>query len=233
MKNDTMQAILAARKNIIDNTTLVGEEIPLVSSLRPLKEGDLEEFKSSMEYWMSMSPEERRKVRMENYTKDRDDLMTPSKLTAAYICSNAGTDLDAIEPFTTELTGIVEKMKEELANEVRILEGTEVPEYKQNELSEEKISEEEWKTFLQNGSLRTVRTLTSIPDLSTSSCSVRHNSPVLDILGSVSCSCPLQTPSCPPIWADCGCVTDAMNESSECTVPMISEQTPGTPSEVK
>jgi len=165
--------------------------------------------------------------------RSQDDLTIPHDCQAAYICPNAGTDLDAIEPFTTELTGIVDKMKEELANEVRILEGTEVPEYKQNELSEEKISEEEWRTFLHNGSLRTVRTLTSIPDLSTSSCSVRHNSPVLDILGSASCSCPLQTPSCPLIWADCGCATDAMNESSECTVPMISEPTPGTPSEAK
>ncbi len=217
----------------MDNTTLLGEEIPLVSSLRPVKEGDLEKFKSSMEVWMSMTPEERRKVRMENYTKERDNLETPSTLTAGYVLSNMGTDLDAIEPFTTELTAIVDKMKEELVNEKRILDGTEVPEYNQNELSEEKISEEEWTTFLPSGSLRTVRILTSIPGSSTSSCSVRHNSPVLDILGSASCSCPLQTPSCPPIWVDCGCVIDAMNESSECTVPMINEPMPGTPSEAK
>ena len=223
----------------MDNTTLLGEEIPLVSSLRPVKEGDLEKFKSSMEVWMSMTPEERRKVRMENYTKERDNLETPSTLTAGYVLSNMGTDLDAIEPFTAELTAIVDKMKEELANEQRILDGTEVPEYTplpplpQNEQSEEKISEEEWRTFLPSGSLRTVRILTSIPGSSTSSCSVRHNSPVLDILGSASCSCPLQTPSCPPIWVDCGCVIDATNESSECTVPMISEPMPGTPSEAK
>jgi len=164
---------------------------------------------------------------------ERDDLDTPHNCHAAYTLSNFGTDLDAIEPFTTELTAIVDKMKEELVNEKRILDGTEVPEYNQNELSEEKISEEEWTTFLPSGSLRTVRILTSIPGSSTSSCSVRHNSPVLDILGSASCSCPLQTPSCPPIWGDCGCVIDAMNESSECTVPMISEPMPGTPSEVK
>ena len=34
-----------------------------------------------------------------------------------------------------ELTEIVDKMKEQLVNETRILEGTEVPEYKENELS--------------------------------------------------------------------------------------------------
>jgi hypothetical protein len=167
---------------------------------------------------------------------ERDNLEIPHNCHAAYTLSNVGTDLNAIEPFTAELTAIVDKMKEELANEQRILDGTEVPEYTQlpqNEHSEEKISEEEWRTFLHNGSLRTVRTLTSIHDSSTSSCSVRHNSPVLDILGSASCSCPLQTPSCPPIWVDCGCVIDATNESSECTVPMISEPMHGTPSEAK
>lgn len=220
----------------MDTTTLLGEEIPLISSLRPVKERDLEEFKASMEGLMSMSPEERRKVRIENYTKERDDLLTPSKLTAAYICSNAGTDLDAIEPFTAELTEIVDKMKEELANEVRILEGTEVPEYKQlpqNELSDAESKECQWTNDLQNGFSTTVLTPTLIPGLSSSSCSVRHNSPVLDTLGSARCSCPLQTPSWQGISGDCGCVTDATNECSECTVPMISELTPGTPSEVK
>jgi hypothetical protein len=220
----------------MENTTLLGEEIPLVSSLRPVKEGDLEKFKSSMEVWMSMTPEERRKVRMENYTKERDDLLTPSKLTAAYTISNFGTDLDAIEPFTAELTGIVDKMKEELANEVRILEGTDAPEYKplpQNELSEEKISEEEWKTFLANGSLKTVRILTSIPGLSSSSSSVRPNSPASGTPDSVGPSFLSLTPFSSPIWVVSGCVIDATNESSECTVPMISELTLGTPSEAK
>lgn len=170
---------------------------------------------------------------MEAYKKERDDLTTPSKLTAGYILSNFGTDLDAIEPFTSELTDIVDKMKEELANEKRILEGTEVPEYNQNELSEEKLSEEEWRTLLHNGSSRTVRLLTSIPALNSSSCSVRHNSPVLDIVDFEDCSCPSSSPSWRAISDGYGCVTDAMNESSECTVPTISEPTPGTPSEVK
>jgi hypothetical protein len=210
MKNTTMQKIIAERDRGVD-----------------------QEFKSSMEGWMAMTPEERSKMRMENYTKHRDDLMTPSKLTTAYICSNAGTDLDAIEPFTTELTEIVDKMKEEMANEMPMLEGTDVPEYKQNELSDAETKECQWTTDLQNGFSTIVLTPTSIPGLSNSSCSARHNSPVLATLGSANCSCPLQTPSWQATSEDCGCVTDAMNESSECTVPMISELMPGTPSEEK
>ena len=177
-----------------------------------------------------------RKEQLEEYIKDRDDLTTPTKLTAAYICPNAGTDLDAIEPFTEELTGIVDKMKEELANEKRILEGVDIPEYTpldQNELSQSETKEDQWKSSSLFGCSTTVPTRTSTPDSSTSSCIARHNSPVSDILGSARCSCPLQTPSWQGTWVDCGCVTDAMNECSECTVPMISELTPGTPSEEK
>ena len=172
-------------------------------------------------------------AKRKKYLEQRDDLQTPHDCQAAYTLSNFGTDLDAIESFTTELTAIVDKMKEELVNEKRILEGTEIPEYDQNELSEEKISEEEWRDFLRNGSSRTVRLLTSTPDSSTSSSSARHNSPELGTLDSAGPSCPLSTPSCPPMWVDCGYVIDATNESSECTVPMTSEPMPGTPSEAK
>ncbi len=210
MKNTTMQKIIAERDRGVD-----------------------QEFKLSMERFMSMTPEERTKAMIDIYTKDRNDLMTPSKLTAAYICSNAGTDLDAIEPFTTELTGIVDKMKEEMANEMPMLEGTDVPEYKQNELSDAETKEGQWTTDLQNGFSTIVLIPGLTPGLNTSSCSARHNSPVLDTLGFASCSCPLQTPSWQATSEDCGCVTDAMNESSECTVPMISELTHGMPSEVK
>jgi hypothetical protein len=170
--------------------------------------------------------------RLANYTKERDDLETPTKLTAGYILSDFGTDLDAIEPFTCELTDIVDKMKEELANEARILEGTDIPEY-QNELSEEKISEEEWRTFLLNGSSRTVHTLTSIPGSSSLSSSARPNSPASPTLGCGGKSCERSTGSSWVMSDACGCATDAMNECSECTVPMISEPMPGTPSEAK
>lgn len=210
-----------------------------------------QEFKSGVEGWLAMSPEERRKMRTDAYMKDHDDLMTPTKLTAAYICSNAGTDLKDIEPFTVELTGIVDKMKEEMANEMPMLDGTDAPEYgkgdwkmlkvpfasdvdtAQNELSQSESKEGQWTKDLQNGFSTIVLTPTLIPGLSNSSCSARHNSPVLGTLGSASCSCPLQTPSWQATSEGCGCATDAMNESSECTVPMISELTHGMPSEVK
>lgn len=175
-------------------------------------------------------------AQVDAYMKDHDDLMTPSKLNAAYMISDMGTDLDAIEPFTAELTDIVDKMKEELANETRILEGTDVPEYQadaQNELSEAKLSEEEWRNFLLNGSSRTARILTSIPGSSTLSSSVRPNSPASPTPGCDGKFCERSMPSSWGISAGCGCGTAAMNESSECTVPTISEPTLGMQSEEK
>jgi hypothetical protein len=220
----------------MDTTTLLGEEIPLISSLRPVKERDLEEFKSSMEVLMSMSPEERCKVRIENYTKERDDLMTPSKLTAAYICSNAGTDLDAIEPFTSELTGIVETMKENLVTETRILEGTEVPVYKpftENELSEGETKEDQWTNVSPNGYLTTDRIPTSEPGSNISSSFAELFNQDCPIQRLRRKSQPQQTVFFEGTWGGDGCETDATNECSECTVPTINEPTPGTPSEVK
>jgi hypothetical protein len=169
---------------------------------------------------------------MDEKLKERDDLATPSTLTAGYVLSNFGTDLDAIEPFTTELTGIVDKMKDELANELRILEGTDVPEY-QNELSDDETKVDQWRSILPNGSWITDLTHTLTPELSSSSSSVRPNSPVSPTLNyGAMCSHSL-SPSWGPTWVDCGPVTDATNESSECTVPTISEPTLGTPNEEK
>ena len=191
------------------------------------------EFRKNVAYWASMTDEEARKAKMEAYTKERDDLETPTKLTAGYVLSNFGTELDAIEPFTTELTGIVDKMKEELVNEKRILEGTEVPEYNQNELSDDEAKIDQWKSVLPNGSWTIGLTHTSTLESSNSCCFVRHNSPVSPTLSyGAMCSHSL-TSSWGPTWADCGQETVAMNECSECTVPMISELTLGTPSEEK
>jgi hypothetical protein len=171
--------------------------------------------------------------RLATYAKERDNLDTPSTLTAGYVLSNMGTDLDAIEPFTVELTGIVDKMKEELANEMRILEGTDVPEYTQNELSEGETKEGQWTTDLPSGFSTIVLTPISTRGSSSLPCSVRHNSPVSPTLGCAGKFCERSTGSSWVMSDGCGCVTDAMNESSECTVPTISEPTPGTPSEVK
>jgi len=47
----------------------------------------------------------------------------------AELYPNVGTPIDAIEPFTQELHGIVDKMKEDLLTETPILEGTAIPTY--------------------------------------------------------------------------------------------------------
>lgn len=77
---------------------------------------------------------------IEERLKERDaDVMTsPYTCDAAYIYHPMGASLEEIEPFTTELTTMVDKMKEELIKETRILDGTEAPVYKENELSETK-----------------------------------------------------------------------------------------------
>lgn len=175
-------------------------------------------------------------TRIADYTKVRDDLTTPHDCQAAYVVSDFGTDLAAIEPFTSELGVIVDRMKEELANERRILEGTEVPEYTpltQNELSETESKEDQWRTLWLHGSSTTARSLISTPVSSTSSSSARPNTPVSDTLDSDVRSCPMLTGSCLEMSGACGCVTDATNECSECTVPTTSEPMRGTPSEQK
>jgi hypothetical protein len=69
----------------------------MLSKNNPMKNEAMQkiiaERKSKMEAWLEMSPEERRKAKIDSYMKEHDDLMNPSELTAAYICSNAGTDL--------------------------------------------------------------------------------------------------------------------------------------------
>jgi hypothetical protein len=174
----------------------------------------------------------------EEYKRARkmDDLMTPHACTAAYTMTDMGTLLDDIEPFTTELTGIVESMKEELANEVRLLEGMDIPEYMpdaQNELSQSDSKDEQWSTPSLSGCWTTGRTLTSTLESNTLFSTARPNSPVSPTLGCVArCSTP-QTNCCKATLDVCGCATDAMNESSECTVPTTSELMPGMPSEEK
>jgi hypothetical protein len=174
-------------------------------------------------------------TRMEERIKARqtEDLTVAHTCDAAYIYHPVGASLDEIEPFTMELTQVVDTMKEELANEKRILEGTDVPEYKENELTIVKITEEQWKNALQSGSLTTdpIHTSTPVSD------SLFGSAEPLN-LDSLDAALPdsseiLFRRSC---WArseDCGTETDAMNECSECTVPTTSEPTDGTPSEAK
>lgn len=168
--------------------------------------------------------------------QERNDLETPSQLNALGLyLSNMGAGLDEIDPFTSELTDIVDKMKEELANEARVLEGTDVPEYAplENELSAGETKDDQWTTDLRNGCLTIVRIPTSGDVSSTLPYSVRHNSPVSPTSAFGQKSSLLQDGSSLEMLGECGSVTDVTNASSECTVPMISELTHGTPSEAK
>jgi hypothetical protein len=175
---------------------------------------------------------DKREAEIQAYMKDRDDLTIPSTLGAGYIMSDFGTDLDAIEPFTAELTGIVDKMKEDLASEVRILEGTEIPEY-QNELSDTETKDDQWTNDLRSGFLTTVLTPISMPGSSSSLYTVRHSSPVSPTLASGGVCMMSLTAFCEGKSDVSGCATDATNECSVCTVPTISEPTLGMQSEEK
>lgn len=172
---------------------------------------------------------------MEERMKQRaaEDLMVLHKCDAAYIYHPVGASLDEIEPFTTELTSVVDKMKEELVNEARLLEGTDVPEYKENELTPVKITEEQWKNVLQAGCLTTDPILTST--LASDSLSGFAELSSLDSQSAISPESFMKScnVSCSVRLGGCGIEIDATNECCECTVPMTSEPTDGTQSEAK
>ena len=185
--------------------------------------------------------EENRKAYVEQWANDaaerlrcRDgDLMTPHTCSAAYIYHPAGADLDEIEPFTNELTEVVDKMKEDMLNEKRVLEGTDVPEYKENELSLPKPTEEEWKNDSLNGCLTTDPTRNSTVESNSLSSFVRLlNLPRVTVDSSERYEAQ-STDSCSGKLDDSGSEIDVMNECSECTVPMISELMLGMPNEEK
>ena len=172
---------------------------------------------------------------MEERMKQRaaEDLMIVHKCEAAYIYHPVGASLDEIEPFTTELTTVVDKMKEELVNETRVLEGTDVPEYKENELSQSKPTEEQWKSDSLNGFSTTDPTHVSTfasDSLSAFVAPLSLDSPSAISRESFMKSCNV---SCSVRSGGCGIEIDATNESCECTVPMTSEPTDGTQSEAK
>ncbi len=173
---------------------------------------------------------------MEAYLEERNNLETPAKLDAVGLyLSNMGASLDDIEPFTQELESIVETMKEQLANEKRILEGDDAPEYTplENELSQGETKDDQWTNDLLNGCSTIARTRTLVAGLSSLPCSARPNSPASPTLDSGVKLVNLPADSCLETLDDCGSVIDVTNASSECTVPTISEPMPGTLSEVK
>ena len=160
-----------------------------------------------------------------------------------YLPSTYGADIEAEQVFQQELHGIVDDMKVKLVDEKKILEGTLNPEYgkgdwgmphierTENELSNSKPTEEQWKNDSQNGSLITVRIPISTTESSNSACIAELFNRDYPIVRSDAKSTPSSTNSCSGKSDDCGTEIDATNESSECTVPMISVATLGTLSE--
>ena len=103
----------------------------------------------------------------------------------------------------------------------------------ENELSNSNPVEEQWKSDSLNGCSTIDPTLTSIQDSSNSSCIAElfnRSCPIVR-LRRLSSNSPKS--SCSGNSAASGTETDVMNESSECTVPMTSELTPGTPNEAR
>lgn len=154
------------------------------------------------------------------------------------ITYNFGADIEAEHIFQEELHGIVDDMKVKLVDEKKILEGTLNPEYGKgewemplievkNEPSEVNPTEEQWKNDLSSGCLTTDPIPISTTEPNSSVCFVElfnQNCPITqsDALSTLS-----STDSCSGRLDDYGTEIDAMNESSECTVPMISELMPG------
>jgi hypothetical protein len=169
------------------------------------------------------------------YTTTRDSLTVPHNCQAGYVISNMGTDLDAIEPFTVELTGIVDTMQEELAKEVRLLEGVDVPEYAplENEHLDSETKECQWSNASANGCWTTDRTHACTPELSTSVSIAEPSSLIFPTEQSSGLSS-LRSMNCSEGKLErCGCGTDATNESCACMEQTINVPMAGTLSEEK
>jgi len=172
----------------------------------------------------------------ERKTNVRDDLETPHDCKADYLTTSAGADLNEVESFTTELTGIVDKMKQDLATEVPLFAGVDIPNYTtllQNELSHLKEVEQQWMTGSVSGSWTTNPTPICEGVSSNSLCSVNDSSQILVMDAFGDAFLKWRAASLKATSESCGTETETTNESSECMVPMTNEQTPGTPSEAK
>ena len=159
-------------------------------------------------------------------------------MSAIYL-SSVGADLDQIEPHTRDVQRAIEEMNQKLPNETRILEGTTTQSYAEvrsaleNELSQPKLTEEQWKNVLQSGSSTIDPTPISTQDSSNSSCIADLFNRGCPIVRLRSESTHSPTSSCSGNSAASGNEIDAMNESSECTVPMTSELMLGMPNEAR
>lgn len=153
------------------------------------------------------------------------------------------TPIGLIKPFTEQLQLIVETMQKQMAEEVKILEGTEIPDYSvfRNQLDEETKNEpsereallKEWTNSLPDGFLKTDLTqdLTQESDI-LSTFAELFNQNCLSVSSNEKLT-PLSMNLCKETLDVSGCETDVMNVCYDCTVPMISELTDGTLNEVK
>jgi hypothetical protein len=103
----------------------------------------------------------------------------------------------------------------------------------ENELSNFNPTVPQWKNDSLNGSLTTGPTHISTTESNNSACIAELFNRDCPIAQSDDKSTPSSTDSCSGRLDDCGTETDATNESSECTVPMISAAMLGMPSEVR
>ena len=179
--------------------------------------------------------------------EDESRAQPSNDVAGVYLPSEYGADIEAEQVFQQELHGIVDEMKVKLVNEKKILEGTLNPEYgkgdwglphiertiTENELSQSKPTEEQWKSDSPNGSLITDPIHISTTESNNSACIAELFNRDCPIAQSDDKSTPSSTDSCSGRLDDCGTETGVTNESSECTVPMISAAMLGMPSEVR
>jgi hypothetical protein len=166
----------------------------------------------------------------------KSDLTTPHECHAGYVYSDMGVDIEEESKFQEELHEIVDKMKEDLVEEKRILEGTLEPEYNpnvQNELSSSDTKEEQWRTDLPNGSLRIDLTHISNEESNTSFSSVNSLNRAR-LIHDYDEKYPEQPRLlCEETLANCGKETEPLSELSDCMEQMINVPMLGIPNEEK
>lgn len=164
-----------------------------------------------------------------------------------YLPSSYGVDIQAEEVFQKELHGIVDEMKVKLVDEKKILEGTMNVEYgkgewglphiertiMENELSQPKLTEEQWKSDSENGSLTTDLTPTSTSDSNISSFTAELSNPNLPTVLLRRQSTNSLASLCQEKSDDCGNETDVMKEYSDSMEQTISVQMAGTLNEAR
>jgi hypothetical protein len=183
-----------------------------------------ETMKVHIEAGLKQMEEERIKVGMELYTGEVEALYS----------NDGGAELDQLDTYNAEFTGLIEDMFQKLPMEKKILQGAEVPVYNaKTDFTDTETEQQQWRNVLPSGCLTTAPTHTSLTGLSNSVSTVEPSSPSYLTMRYGEQSIPSSGSSCSEKLDDYGNEIVAMNESSECTVPMINEQMDGMRNEVK